>query len=322
MKTAQHSTRIKRIGSDVLLVRPAEIRFNESNFNPTQIETHPDQIQFRLITTQTAIRSKQGVSLHMSSSIFISGAAQGIGAAIAKLFYQHGYRVGIFDTDLPRAQALAEQLGDRALAGLLDVCDYTQWQTALKVFCEWAGELNLLVNNAGILYSGEFTHTKIEQHQRTMRVNVDGVMNGCHAALPWLKQSSHARVINLSSASAIYGQADLVSYSASKFAVRGLTEALDIEWQKYNIRVFDVMPLFVQTAMIKDMHAASIENMGVNLSVDDVAMQVLQLAQQKSHLLTATHHPVGLKSRLLYQLSAISPQFVNRYSNLYLSRKK
>lgn len=258
----------------------------------------------------------------MSSSIFISGAAQGIGAAIARLFYQHGYRVGIFDIDLPRAQALAQQLGDRALAGTLDVREYSQWQSALATFCNWAGELNLLVNNAGILYSGDFEATEIEQHQRTMRVNVDGVMNGCHAALPWLKQSSHARVINLSSASAIYGQADLVSYSASKFAVRGLTEALDIEWQKYGIRVFDVMPLFVKTDMIKDMHAATIENMGVNLSAEDVAIQVLQLAQQKPHFLSATHRPVGLKTRLLYQLSGISPQFLNRWSNLYLSRKK
>ena len=164
-------------------------------------------------------------------SILIRGAAQGIGAAIAQLFYQQGYRVGIYDIHLAQAQQLAEQLGERAHAGLLDVADYASWQAALSDFCQWAGELNILVNNAGILYSGAFEDTPIEAHHRTMAVNVNGVLNGCHSALPYLKQASFARVINLSSASAIYGQADLISYSASKFAVRGITEGLDIEWQ-------------------------------------------------------------------------------------------
>ena len=89
-------------------------------------------------------------------SILISGAAQGIGAAIAQLFYQQGYRVGIYDIHLAQAQQLADQLGERAHAGLLDVADYASWQTALSDFCQWAGELNILVNNAGILLSTAF----------------------------------------------------------------------------------------------------------------------------------------------------------------------
>ncbi|TCM66756.1 NADP-dependent 3-hydroxy acid dehydrogenase YdfG [Acinetobacter calcoaceticus] len=258
----------------------------------------------------------------MNKNIFISGAAQGIGAAIADLFYQHGYRVGIYDINLSQAQALAQQLGPQARAGQLDVSDYSQWQTALSDFCDWAGELNILVNNAGILYSGPFEDTPIEQHQRSININVLGVMNGCHAALPYLRQASHARVVNLSSASAIYGQADLASYSASKFAVRGLTEALDIEWKKYNIRVVDVMPLFVQTAMVKDMNAASINNMGVSLSAQDVAEQVLKIAVRKDHPFATTHRPVGLKTHLMYRLSAVSPQFMNRWANLLLSKRK
>ena len=99
--------------------------------------------------------------------------------------------------------------------------------------------------------------------------------------MPYLKQASFARVINLSSASAIYGQADLASYATSKFAVRGLTEGLDIEWQKYGIRVFDVMPLFVSTAMVKDMQAESIKKMGVHLKAEDVAQDIFKLAQLK-----------------------------------------
>jgi len=169
----------------------------------------------------------------MQQSVFISGAAQGIGAEIARLFYQQGFKVGIYDINQQQAQALAAELGMHAKAGYLDVSNYQQWQTALQEFTHWAGELNLLINNAGILYSGAFENTDIQSHHRIIDINIKGMMNGCHAALAHLQQAGFARVINLSSASAIYGQADLASYSASKFAVRGLTEALDVEWQKY-----------------------------------------------------------------------------------------
>lgn len=255
-------------------------------------------------------------------SIFISGAAQGIGAAIATLFYQHGYKVGIYDINIDQAQTLAQQLGTRAKAGLLDVSDYSQWQHTLSEFQAWSGEINVLVNNAGILYSGAFEQTDITAHHRTIDINVKGVLNGCHAALPYLQKASFARVINLSSASAIYGQPDLVTYSASKFAVRGITEGLDIEWQKYGIRVLDVMPLFVLTAMVKDMDAGSIKNMGVHLSAEDVANQIYRQVQVKDSIFTPTHQPVGFKSKILFSLSKVSPQFVNRMSNMFLAKRE
>lgn len=258
----------------------------------------------------------------MSQSIFISGAAQGIGAAVAKLFYHKGYKVGIYDINTEQAEQLAQQLGERSQAGKLDVANYSDWQKALQDFHAWAGEINIVVNNAGILYSGAFESTDIEAHHRTININVNGVLNGCHAAFPYLKNASFARIINLSSASAIYGQADLVSYSASKFAVCGITEGLDVEWQKYGIRVLDIMPLFVQTAMVKDMDAGTIQNMGVNLSPQDVAKQIFKVVQIKDSFLTATHHTVGMKAELMYHLSRMSPQWINRVSNLFLSKKK
>lgn len=254
-------------------------------------------------------------------SILISGAAQGIGAAAAKLFYQQGYKVGIYDINAIQAQQLAQQLGPNAKAGLLDVSNIQHWQNALEEFTQWAGGLNILVNNAGILYSGPFEDTDLISHHRTIDINVKGVINGCYSALPYLKKAACARIINLSSASAIYGQADLASYSVSKFAVRGLTESLDIEWQKHGIRVLDVMPLFVQTAMVKDMNAESIHKMGVSLSPEDVAAEILSLAELKANLLTPTHRPIGLKTKVMFGLSNISPQFINRISNLWIAKK-
>ena len=119
-------------------------------------------------------------------SILISGAAQGIGAAIAKLFYQQGFKVGIYDINAVQAQQLAQQLGLNAKAGLLDVANIEHWQNALAEFTQWAGELNILVNNAGILYSGPFEKTDIASHHRTIDINVKGVINGCYTSLPYL----------------------------------------------------------------------------------------------------------------------------------------
>ncbi len=258
---------------------------------------------------------------HNMQSIFISGAGQGIGAAIARLFIQQGYKVGLYDINQSQVTSLAAELGSHAKAGLLDVTQPEQWQSALAEFVAWAGQLNILVNNAGILYSGSFEHTELSAHHRTIDINVKGVINGCYAAFPYLQQSNFARVINLSSASAIYGQADLASYATSKFAVRGLTESLDIEWQKYNIRVLDVMPLFVQTAMVQDMDAQSIKKMGVNLQPSDVAQQIYALVQKRDSVLMATHTPVGMKAKFLFNLSKFSPQFVNRLSNIWIAQK-
>ena len=81
------------------------------------------------------------------------------------------------------------------------------------------------------------------------------------------------------------------------------------------------MPLFVQTNMVKNMDAGSIQNIGVDLTAADVAKQVLGLAQQKDHALVATHTAVGIKTKLMYQLSSISPQFLNRLTNIFLSKR-
>lgn len=257
----------------------------------------------------------------MSKAIFISGAGAGIGAATAQFFLQKGWRVGLYDLDVSAVQVLAAQYPqDQVLAGWLDVTQPDAWQEALASFFAWAGRLDVLLNNAGILFSGPFEQTPLAQHAKTFAVNVQGVMNGCHSALPYLKQTKRACIINLSSGSAIYGQADLVSYSSSKFAVRGLTEALNIEWHKYGIRVMDIMPLFVQTGMVTDMNASSIKRMGVNLTADDVASTVYKAATA-SPVLSLVHWPVGLPAKLMFTLSRLSPQLVNEKVNQWLSRE-
>src|SRR6202008_3519610 len=105
-----------------------------------------------------------------------------------------------------------------------------------------------LLNNAGILSAGPFESVPLARHFAMLDVNVASIMIGCHRALEYLKRTPGARVINMASATAIYGQPDLVTYSATKFAVRGFTEGLDLEWGRHGIRVSDIWPSFVSSA--------------------------------------------------------------------------
>lgn len=255
----------------------------------------------------------------MQQAIFITGAGTGIGAAVAQLFLTKGWKVGLYDINQTAVTELAQQYtAQQAHAGFLDVTNADNWRTALQDFFGWSGRLDVLLNNAGILFSGPFEQTDLSKHASTFAVNVQGVMNGCHTALPFLQQTAGARVINMSSASAIYGQADLASYSASKFAIRGLTEALDIEWRKYNIRVLDVMPLFVKTNMVTDMNAGSVKKLGVRLTAQDVAAVIYKAATAPaSH--AKTHWPVGLPTKLMYSFSGMAPAAFVRKINQKIS---
>ena len=243
--------------------------------------------------------------------LFISGAAVGIGRATARLFVQQGWFVGIGDIDQDGMVALEHELGSQhCLCFPLDVSRHEDWTDALARFHAHTGRLDLLVNNAGIMLSGPFEQTSVAQHLRQIGINVHGVLLGCHAAHPYLRTTPSARVINLASSAAFYGQAALASYSASKFFVRGLTEALNIEWQHQDIRVMDLMPLFVQTGLLDGNRPPSLRRLGVHLQAEDVARVLWQAAQCPRW--SRVHWPVGLHARMLYKVMAFTPDWLNR----------
>jgi NAD(P)-dependent dehydrogenase (short-subunit alcohol dehydrogenase family) len=242
----------------------------------------------------------------------VTGAAKGIGRATARLLVEHGWFVGIADTDQPGLALLADELGHaNVLALALDVTVPRQWQEALAAFDGRTGRLDVLVNNAGILVSGPFGSSPLERHHALVEVNLKGLISGCWLAKPYLGATAGARVINLSSASAVYGQAALATYSATKFAVRGLTEALNIEWQDDGIRVMDVMPLFVQTDMVQGMQARSIARLGVHLTPEDVARVIWKAICHDGY--SKVHWPVGAAAAWLRRLNELSPDVLSRF---------
>ncbi|SDA68147.1 NADP-dependent 3-hydroxy acid dehydrogenase YdfG [Pseudomonas sp. NFACC19-2] len=251
------------------------------------------------------------------NNILISGAASGIGAATARLFHTRGWRVGLLDVDEKALSALAAELGG-AWHAPLDVVDAAAVKAALADFCtQSGGQLRLLFNGAGILRTGAFADIELEQHARLVEINVLGVLNLCHAAFAYLKTTPEAQVINMGSASGLYGVPQLASYSASKFAVRGLTEALELEWREHGIRVGDLMPPFVDTPMVRSQaqRPPVMRRLGVRLEAEQVA----EAAWKQAHA-SNVHRPVGLQFGLLFTFGQITPGWINRLLMGWLSR--
>ena len=254
-------------------------------------------------------------------SIFITGAAAGIGRATAELFAARGLFVGLYDVAGGAVEALRHKLGaDAAIAGALDVTDAAEFSSVLARFSEAAGErLDILFNCAGILAVGEFGDIAVSRHHQIVDVNLKGVINGAHAAFPYLKQTRGACLINMASASAIYGPPAFASYAATKFAVKGLTEALNIEWAQHDIRVMDLLPLFVATPMVTAIAAppASVGRMGVRLTADDIARTVWRAAHWRWP--PRVHWYPGWQTKILALLSKLSPAIVNRFATARMS---
>ena len=185
-------------------------------------------------------------------SIFITGAGSGMGAATARRFAAEGWFVGCFDIDSRGLDQLKNQLGSEGrLYARLDVTDRVAYAAAVEAFgAETDGRMDLLHNNAGVIAQGAFDEMAWETVERIIAVNLFGVMIGVRTALPLLRQTPKALCFTTCSASAIFGSAGLAAYSASKHAVKGLTEALSVELAAYGVRVGDVLPGLIETAMV------------------------------------------------------------------------
>jgi NAD(P)-dependent dehydrogenase (short-subunit alcohol dehydrogenase family) len=258
--------------------------------------------------------------MHDRPSIFITGAARGIGRACAERFAAAGYFVGLYDVD---ALALADtvaalELGDRCCHAPLDVREHASIVAGVEQFAAHTGSrLHVLLNNAGVMSVGRFEQLGAAEHRRMISVNLQGVIEVAHASFELLRQTPGARVINLSSAAAIYGMPEMASYSATKHAVRGLTEALDLEWARYGIRVCDVMPLFVDTDLLVNTQRLAAERwLGVRLTPNDVAQVVWRAATSDRR---RTHWPVGVQTALAHHARKLAPDGLTRAVVRWLS---
>jgi len=199
-----------------------------------------------------------------SKHIFITGAASGIGRETALLFAERGWRVGGYDVDEAGLERLARDLAPSGgFTGRLDVTDAAAFEAAVAGFGRATdGRLDLLHNNAGIGHSGWFEDVPRRDAQRLIEINLGGVLNGIYAALPLLKETPGSLCFSTSSSSAIYGAPRLAVYAATKFAVKGLSEALSVEFARHGVRVADVLPGLIDTPLLDSApnHSGSAES--------------------------------------------------------------
>lgn len=258
--------------------------------------------------------------MNANPSIFITGAASGIGRETALLFAQRGWRVGAVDIDEAGLARLAGDIGtDRCLTGRLDVRDSGAWRERIDAFGAWTeGRMDALFNCAGIMRMGPFDQVPLAEHVRTVEVNVIGVLNGIHTAFPLLKATRGSHVVSMGSASGIYGVPDLATYSASKFFVRGLTEGLNIELARHGITVTDLMPLYVDTPMVQtqEYRAGSLETFGARLTPRQIAEIVWKAVHGKK-----VHWVPGALLKTLNYLGGALP-FVSKPTMQMVDRRK
>ncbi|WP_085808184.1 SDR family oxidoreductase [Sphingomonas sp. TZW2008] len=198
-------------------------------------------------------------------AIFITGAASGMGLETARLFAAQGWFVGAFDVNQIGLDRLRDELGaDNCLARRLDVTDREDYRAALDEFAAaTGGTLDLLYNNAGIGRGGPFADQPWDGVLAVVNVNFVGVLTGIHLAIPLLKATPGSLCFTTSSSSATYGMPMIAVYSATKHAVKGLTEALAIELKPYGVRVADVLPALIDTPILPEGAAANAPKQGV-----------------------------------------------------------
>jgi short-subunit dehydrogenase len=240
-------------------------------------------------------------------TIFITGGARGIGLETARLFLEQGWEVAVFDLDkqaLDNASKVLSSNHYHAYCG--DILDTSSLEKALVDFTESSkGILDVLHNNAGIVEVGEFDSQPIETHLSIVDINLKGIINSTYVALPFLKKSESACIVNMSSASALYGNPEITVYAATKSAIKSLTEAWNIAFRKYNIRCTDLIPIYVRTRMVDDHYQKyrKLQLKDVKLTAPMVARSVWKAVNGKQ-----IHYYLGLDTKVYARLLKWLPE--------------
>jgi len=193
------------------------------------------------------------------TTVVITGASSGAGRAAAIEFARHGAKIVLAGRNmesLDQLESECREMGALALAVEADVTNADSIKILAATAAEFGGSIDVWVNNAGVLAAGEFTETPIEVHDQVIRVNLMGYLHGAHAVLPYFKKQQKGILINNISVGGWFPVPYGVGYSASKFGLRGYSEALRGELSKYpGIHVCDLFPAFIDSPGIQ--HAAN-----------------------------------------------------------------
>ena len=232
----------------------------------------------------------------------ISGGARGMGACEGALFAREGAHVVLADVLEEETRKRVDELsaaGHQALALRLDVTSESDWEAAVAATEERFGQLDVLVNNAGIADPAGIEDTTREQWDRIIAVNQTGVWLGMKAAAPAMRRAGGGSMINISSIYGLVGSATSAAYHASKGAVRIVTKTAALQFAPDGIRVNSVHPGFIDTQMLRgtpkeisneelDAMIAEITPLGRVGTAEEIANGVLFLASDESSFVTGS----------------------------------
>jgi 2-dehydro-3-deoxy-L-rhamnonate dehydrogenase (NAD+) len=181
----------------------------------------------------------------------VTGAATGIGQAIAIRLADAGATVAVVDVNLPGAQQAAATLPNGAFALQADVADAASVGQAVDQVLQRTGQIDILVNNAGIAGPAAYIWEQTDENwQRNIAINLTGVFNFCRAVIPHMRKRSYGRIVNIASIAGKEGNPRMTPYSATKAGVIGLTKSLGKEVATEGICVNAVSPAVVQTQIL------------------------------------------------------------------------
>jgi 3alpha(or 20beta)-hydroxysteroid dehydrogenase len=183
----------------------------------------------------------------------ISGAGRGQGAAEAKLFANEGARVVLGDVLDADVELVAKEIGNTAIAVHHDVTVESEWAALVQKAVDEFGRVDVLVNNAGIFRITPLAATSADAYMDVIRVNQLGTFLGMQAVTAAMTASGGGSIINISSIAGLRGSAGTIAYSASKWAVRGMTKVAALELAPFGIRVNSIHPGIIDTPMLLDL---------------------------------------------------------------------
>ena len=218
----------------------------------------------------------------------VTGAASGIGAAIARQLVERGARLALVDWNADALDALASELGDEHLAVVQDVSEISALPSLIATIQDALGPIHLLINNAGYTVYGEFADQTPDDLDRVLDVDLRSVMHLTHAALPDLV-ANRGHLILVSSMAGLYGFPMQSSYSAAKFGVRGFGQALRAELGAKGVSVTTVMPGTVATPFLRNSGSVDTDMSAVLASLmqrygtspDYVARKIIRASQRR-----------------------------------------
>ncbi|MDB5424707.1 MAG: 2,5-dichloro-2,5-cyclohexadiene,4-diol dehydrogenase [Phenylobacterium sp.] len=235
---------------------------------------------------------------------FITGAAQGLGAAMARMLAAEGAKVSLADVNLDGAKAVAAEINaahgeGAAFVFPLDVTKEDQWIFALEEADEAMGGISVLINNAGISIGGDIETLSLEDWKRVMSINVDSVFLGTKHALKYMRQNQPGSIVNISSIAGLIAAHNTPSYNASKAAVWLLSKGVALHCAKkgLDIRSNSIHPTFIDTPILdplrqrfgKEEAEAKLGRqvpLGHIGAPEDVANAALYLASDESKFMT------------------------------------